>query len=110
MAHTCHATGCTTRTAPEMWGCRAHWFMVPKPIRDRIWKTYRVGQCDDKNPSKEYCQAAKDAVIAVARKEGLTPDTRLYDLYLSQHDLTVKEGSTPGTRLNILLHGDKTDE
>ena len=57
--------------------------MVPKPIRDRIWATYRDGQCDDMNPSDDYCTAARDAVIAVARKEGREPDTRLYDLFLA---------------------------
>lgn len=56
--------------------------MVPKAIRDRIWATYRHGQCDDKNPSKDYCEAARDAVIAVAQKEGRTPDTRLYDFFI----------------------------
>ena len=87
MAHTCHATGCKTVIPPEMWGCKKHWFMVPKSIRDRIWKTYRVGQCDDMNPSKSYCLAAKDAVIAVANKEGIEPDTLLYDLFIMR-DLT----------------------
>lgn len=80
--HICHATNCTTLVPPEMWGCRKHWYMVPKPIRDRIWATYRSGQCDDMNPSDSYCLAARDAVIVVASKEGLTPDTRLYDAFL----------------------------
>lgn len=83
MSHTCHATGCDARVPPAMWGCRRHWYMVPKPIRDRIWATYRVGQCDDKNPSDAYCIAARDAVIAVATKEGITPDTKLYDFFLA---------------------------
>jgi len=84
MAHTCHATGCEAKVPPEMWGCRRHWFMVPKLIRDRIWATYRRGQCDDMNPSKEYCLAARDAVIAVAQREGVVPDTAIYDLFLER--------------------------
>lgn len=60
--------------------------MVPKAIRDRIWRFYRAGQCDDMNPSDSYCQAAKDAVVAVALKEGVTPDVRLYDLFLAGKD------------------------
>ena len=80
--HTCHATDCEVSVPPEMWGCRTHWFMVPKPIRDRIWRAYRVGQCDDMNPSADYCEAAKDAVIAVAQKEGRVPDTRIYDAFI----------------------------
>lgn len=85
MAHHCHATGCSEEVPPEMWGCRRHWFMVPKPIRDRIWRFYRIGQCDDMNPSDNYCLAAKDAVIAVAKKEGKIPDTRLYDAFLGSN-------------------------
>ena len=84
MRHHCHATGCEELLPPLMWGCRRHWLMVPKIIRDRIWETYVTGQCDDMNPSKEYCRAAKDAVVAVAAKEGVSPDTRLYDQYLSR--------------------------
>lgn len=82
MAHHCHATGCKAHVPPEMWGCKKHWFMVPYAIRQRIWKTYRVGQCDDMNPSKDYLLAAKAAVIAVATREGIEPDTRLYDRFL----------------------------
>lgn len=82
MAHTCHATGCNVAVPPEMWGCRKHWFMVPKLVRDRIWATYRRGQCDDMNPSKEYCLTACEAVIAVAQREGVVPDTAVYDFFL----------------------------
>ena len=86
MSHTCHATNCKTEVPPAMWGCKRHWFMVPKDIRDRIWRSYRTGQCDDWNPSTEYCMAARDAVEAVASKEGLTPDTRVYDMFLRRED------------------------
>ena len=82
MAHTCHATGCTVPVPPEMWGCRRHWFMVHKAIRDRIWQTYRAGQCDDMNPDDAYLHAAKEAVIAVAKREGCEPDTQVYDMFL----------------------------
>ena len=80
--HHCHATNCRVPVPPEVWGCRRHWFMVPKVIRERIWNAYRSGQCDDMNPSMAYCSAARDAVIAVAEKEGIVPDTMLYDMFL----------------------------
>jgi hypothetical protein len=67
-----------------MWGCKKHWFMVPKQIRGRIWVEYRVGQCDDMSPSTEYLHAAREAVIAVAAKEGIKPDTSLYDRFLGR--------------------------
>lgn len=83
MPHTCHATACTKNVPPEMWGCRRHWFMVPKQIRDRIWQHYRAGQEDDWEPSREYLEAAREAVVAVALKEGVEPDTSVYDVFLS---------------------------
>lgn len=83
MSHRCHATGCKTPVPPAMFMCKPHWFRVPKAMRDRIWATYRAGQCDDMNPSDAYCEAAKAAVIAVAQKEGREPDTTLYDLFLA---------------------------
>lgn len=43
-----------------MWGCRAHWFSLPKPLRDRIWMTYRSGQEVGKNQGAEYIKAAQD--------------------------------------------------
>lgn len=86
MAHTCHATRCETPVPPSMWGCRTHWYMVPKPLRDRIWKHYRAGQEEDWQPSREYLEAAREAVIAVAQREGLEPDTRVYDAFLKALD------------------------
>ena len=43
-----------------MWGCREHWFRLPKRLRDRIWATYRPGQEVDKRPSAAYLTVAKD--------------------------------------------------
>lgn len=89
MSHHCHATGCTASVPPSMWGCAKHWYMVPKPIRDRVWATYRPGQEHDKNPSVEYLHAAREAVIAVARREGREPDTSVYDAFLRLHELAA---------------------
>lgn len=82
MAHTCHATGCTTPVAPRMFMCKPHWFSLPKRLRDRIWATYRPGQEDDKNPTAEYCRVARECVRHIAAAEGIEADTELYDLYL----------------------------
>ncbi|MCA8949329.1 MAG: hypothetical protein KDE27_07490 [Planctomycetes bacterium] len=50
--------------------CRRHWFMVPKPIRDRVWLHYRAGQCElNPPPSTEWHAAADEAIAAVAAKE-----------------------------------------
>lgn len=54
--HRCAARGCKRRVPIKMLMCRAHWYTVPKPIRDRVWATYRPGQ------------------EAVAQKEGRVTD------------------------------------
>jgi len=56
--HTCHWPGCTRAVPPKLWGCKPHWYALPKPLRDRIWATYRPGQEIDKRPSGDYLAAA----------------------------------------------------
>lgn len=51
--HTCHANFCTTPCKPSRLMCAKHWAMVPKPQQDRVYATYRPGQCDDMRPSPE---------------------------------------------------------
>ena len=58
-AHTCHWPGCQRRVPPKMWGCRTHWFALPKHLRDAIWRNYRPGQESDKRPSASYVEAAR---------------------------------------------------
>lgn len=60
-AHTCHWPGCGKRVPPKLWGCKQHWFALPKDIRDRIWATYRPGQEVTKTPSRDYVAAARAA-------------------------------------------------
>ena len=84
--HTCHATGCQEFVPREMWGCRKHWFMLPKIMRNQIWRYYQSGQEQTGEPSKLYLLAARDAVIWVAKAEGKEPDTSLYDRLLRRFD------------------------
>lgn len=86
MAHHCHATGCKRSVPPEMFTCRSHWFSLPKHMRNAIWAAYRDGQCDDMNPSRAYCLAAKEAVVYLARRDGVEPETRLYDMFLADSE------------------------
>lgn len=69
MKHTCHARGCQVEVKPELLMCLKHWKLVPKAIQKRIWAYYRVGQCDDKNPSEEWIEAANEAIRVVWEKE-----------------------------------------
>lgn len=66
--HNCHWPGCTRAVPPRMWGCKPHWFALPKHLRDLIWATYRPGQEITKTPSPEYIEAA-NAVQARAAQE-----------------------------------------
>lgn len=58
MKHTCHWPGCTTEVPPAMWGCKTHWFKLPKTLRDGIWREYRPGQEITKTPSQRYLAVA----------------------------------------------------
>jgi len=61
--------------------CKKHWYMVPAPIRAKIWATYRHGQCDDWKISEKYAEAAEAAIRAVAKLEGRPePDVSMYDI------------------------------
>ena len=59
--HTCHWPGCKQQVPPARWGCPRHWFMLPKPIRDLIWRTYRPGQEETLTPSAAYLEATQKA-------------------------------------------------
>jgi hypothetical protein len=43
-----------------MWGCRFHWFQLPKTLRDRVWAAYRPGQEETGNVSEDYVAVARD--------------------------------------------------
>lgn len=57
--HTCHWPGCRRAVPPKMWGCYAHWIMLPPSLRAEIGRTYRPGQELDKSPSAKYVKAAR---------------------------------------------------
>jgi hypothetical protein len=71
--HTCHWPGCGKEVPPAMWGCKGHWFALPKHLRDKIWATYRRGQEITKSPSPEYMEAALEVqawITAYLRQRG----------------------------------------
>ena len=59
--HHCHWPGCESEVPPKLWGCRTHWFMLPKYIRDKIWDAYVPGQEITKTPSRRYIEVAREA-------------------------------------------------
>lgn len=73
MRHTCRWVGCNKQVPLNMWGCRTHWFRLPKPLRDAIWAGYRPGQEDDLQPSQAWVQADDQARVfseVFGRKDG----------------------------------------
>jgi hypothetical protein len=56
--HTCHWPGCDKQVPPAIWGCRPHWYSLPKYLRDLIWDTYVPGQERRMDPSQDYLKAA----------------------------------------------------
>lgn len=58
--HECHWPGCNAQVPPAMWGCKTHWFMLPKRLRDKIWAAYKIGQEVTMSPSREYVEAARE--------------------------------------------------
>ena len=58
--HECHWPDCTRQVPPAMWGCRQHWFTLPKRLRDRVWAAYVPGQEVSGTPSDEYVAVARE--------------------------------------------------
>lgn len=61
--HTCHWPGCEQQVPPAMWGCRPHWFRLPKALRDRVWDAYVSGQEKSMDPSEAYLDVAHDVQV-----------------------------------------------
>ena len=77
--HHCHANNCTAACPPRMLMCKRHWRMVPVQLQRAVYLHYREGQCDAKNPSREWLVAARaaiDAVAAVEAAKAHTPKTK----------------------------------
>lgn len=72
-SHTCHARGCEAEVPPAMFMCKKHWFALPKPLRDEVWRTYRRGQEVSKDPSKAYLEAASAAIDYLVAQEPKLP-------------------------------------
>ena len=58
--HNCHWPGCDKQMPPAMWGCKYHWFKLPRELRNEIWRTYQPGQEVNMSPSVEYVKIAKE--------------------------------------------------
>ena len=64
--HTCHWPGCEVEVPPAMWGCRKHWYKLPKQLRQKLWQVYEPGQEIEGNPSEEYIEVAREIQAWIA--------------------------------------------
>jgi hypothetical protein len=87
LSHHCHWPGCDKEVPPKMWGCKTHWYMLPKSIRDKIWATYRPGQEITKDPSDEYMAAAAEARIFCLRYNAVKAEIKGGKPGLSQENI-----------------------
>ena len=67
--HRCHWPGCQKQCPPAMWGCKPHWFALPKHLRDAVWRTYVPGQEVDMSPSDAYIRVADEVQAWCRAKE-----------------------------------------
>lgn len=91
MTHLCHWPGCGKPVPPKLWGCKPHWFSLPKRLRDYIWETYVPGQEITKTPSAAYLDAAKQVQTWIAAKA--FAEKRMAELVAEQR---VKDQSSEG--------------
>jgi hypothetical protein len=53
-----------------MWGCRTHWFALPKWLRDKVWDAYEPGQEERLDPSDEYLAVAHEVQAWIREHHG----------------------------------------
>jgi hypothetical protein len=45
----------------SLWGCREHWYVLPRELRVNIVLTYARGIDDDTHPTPNYIEACRQA-------------------------------------------------
>jgi len=85
MSHHCHWDGCKREVPPKLWGCKEHWFKLPKPLRDAIWKEYRPGQEITKTPSARYVAVAILVQAWIKGKVSIDKDGKVRTLIKGSH-------------------------
>lgn len=57
--HTCPSPGCSVQVEQIRLACPQHWYALPKPLRDRVWSTYRARTRDP----EAHTAAVAEAVL-----------------------------------------------
>jgi hypothetical protein len=65
MPRSCPIIGCTRVPETGHLMCKPHWFAVPQPLRNAVWKTYDHGRG---LLTPEYAKARNYAIASVNRE------------------------------------------
>lgn len=68
MTHECHAHGCRVQVPERFLFCSPHWFATRKVLQNAIWREYRPGQEERKNPSNRYLALQRLCVSELAHR------------------------------------------
>jgi hypothetical protein len=64
----CPVPGCREPIDASRLMCRNDWYLVPKPMRDQVWCTWRSGQGES---SREHKEAVRKAILtSYSRRRG----------------------------------------
>jgi hypothetical protein len=63
----CPVPGCAEPVDPARLMCRRHWYLVPRPLRNRVWATWRSGLAA---ASPEHQEAVRAAITAAGPPPG----------------------------------------
>ncbi len=65
-SHLCPARHCRARVPADKLVCPVHWAMVPRPMRDAVWRTWQHGEGAG---TAAHTAAVGAAIAAVNRQE-----------------------------------------
>lgn len=60
MARICPVAGCCSEVARGKFLCRPHWFGTPKPLRDEVWRTWRIVEAGNRGGERSMEQRLAD--------------------------------------------------
>lgn len=103
LRHRCGWPSCAKLVPLDMWGCRAHWYALPQPLRQWIGRAYREGVRTDTHPTRSYVKAHRAALEWIAASEEGRPLPRMYGPTFVAYSATTeeKEGSEDDARRDL---------
>ena len=60
--HLCPVAGCHVQVIHSRLMCPDHWRCVPSSLQRRVWRAYLAGMRDQKHPTDQYGDLAREAI------------------------------------------------